>query len=530
MDRFFAASAKTLAVDLQELISGEGVEATKNSKGESMNKETEAEILRLFHAEGWRRNTIAKQLGLHHSAVARALVRNGLLPKTSQTRPSKVDEFVPFILETLEKYPKLNATRIHWMVKQRGYQGGVDHFRDIVQRLRPTPKLETFLRLQTLPGEQAQCDWARFGKLTVGKAERRLLAFVLVCSWSRRIFLRFYFGDSTANFLRGHVDAFEHFQNVPRVVLYDNLKSAVLERVGDAIHFNPDLLALAAHYRFAPRPVPVRRPNEKGRVERAIQYVRSSFFAARNFKDIDDLNKQALEWCVEKAGQRKSPQDRSMTVADAFEIERRTMLPLSETPFPAFDRKPVNIGKTPYARFDLNDYSIPHKYANRDLLIEASLEKVWIMDGLKAVATHDRSFDKGCQIEHAEHIKGLVALKNQANKHRAIDRIKAVAPSSEQLFVKAAERGHNLGRMTQLLLQLLDLYGASELESALCEVLASGNIHSANIQKVLERRRTSKGLPPPVLLRFAQQRIGQITAQPNTLLKYDNLLNVENNQ
>ena len=101
----------------------------------------------------------------------------------------------------------------------------------------------------------------------MGKAERRLLAFVLVCSWSRRIFLRFYFGDSTANFLRGHADAFEHFQNVPRVVLYDNLKSAVLERVGDAIHFNPDLLALAAHYHFAPRPVPINRPNEKPLIE-----------------------------------------------------------------------------------------------------------------------------------------------------------------------------------------------------------------------------------------------------------------------
>ena len=238
-----------------------------------MRKETEAEVLRLFHAEGWRRNTIAKQLGLHHSAVNRVLARNGVLPETSRQRRSKADEYIPFMRQTLEKYPKLTATRLHQMVKSRGYVGGIDHFRDIVATLRPTPKGEAYLRLSTLPGEQAQCDWAHFGKLKIGHAERRLLAFVMVLSWSRKIFLRFYFGDSTANFLRGHVEAFEHYGAVAREVLYDNLKSAVLERVGDAIHFNPDLLSLAAHYRFAPKPVGVRMANQKPMVSYCTSFA-----------------------------------------------------------------------------------------------------------------------------------------------------------------------------------------------------------------------------------------------------------------
>jgi transposase len=493
-----------------------------------MNKETEAEVLRLFHAEGWRRNTIAKQLGLHHSAVARALARNGLLPKVSHSRKSKIDEYLPFIISTLEKYPKLNATRLHHMIKERGYTGGVDHFRDIVHGLRPVPKAEAFLRLSTLPGEQAQCDWAHFGKLQVGNAERRLLAFVIVSAWSRKIFLRFYFGDSTANFLRGHVEAFEFFQAVPRTILYDNLKSAVIERVGDAIHFNPDLLALAAHYRFAPKPVPVARPNEKGRVERAIKYVRSAFFAAREFSDINDLNAQAILWCNEEAIQRKCAQDNSKTVAEAFTYESKNMLELPPSPFPAFDRKPVRAGKTPYVRFDLNDYSVPFTHANRDLLVEATLDTVSIIDGLRAIAKHPRTFDKGQQIELTEHIEELVKYKRDARKHRAIDRIRSVVPSSEQLFLRAAERGHNLGRLTQLLINLLDLYGASDLDTAVCEVLANGNFHSSAIQRALEFRRASKGLPPPVPLRFAQQRISQLTAEPNSLLKYDNLLKKEN--
>ena len=106
-------------------------------------------------------------------------------------------------------------------------------------------------------------DWGYFGKQHIGRATRTLWGFVMVLSYSRQIFLQFCFGNAMANFLRGHVAAFASFTGVPRVLLYDNLRSAVLERVGQAIHFNPTLLDLAAHYRFEPRPVAVARGNEK---------------------------------------------------------------------------------------------------------------------------------------------------------------------------------------------------------------------------------------------------------------------------
>lgn len=513
------------AVHIFAWIFGEAVDVTANSSGElkTMRKETEAEVLRLFHAEGWRRNTIAKQLGLHHSAVARVLARNGLLPDARRQRKSMSDEFVPFIRQTLEKYPKLAATRLHQMVKSRGYTGGIDHFRDIVATLRPTPKGEAYLRLSTLPGEQAQCDWAHFGKLTVGNAERRLLAFVMVLSWSRNIFLRFYFGDSTANFLRGHVEAFEYYNSVPREVLYDNLKSAVLERIGDAIHFNPDLLSLAAHYRFAPKPVAVRKANQKGRVERAISYIRTSFFAGREFADIDELNEQAMAWCLEESLSRKQPPDRLQTVGEAFEKERSSLMELPAAPFPVYERKPVQAGKTPYVRFDLNDYSVPYKYANDRLIVEATLKWVYITNGQELVATHPRVFGKGQTVEDGEHLKELVEFKKKAKKHRPMDRIRNVVPSSEVYYKHAAERGHNLGRLTQLLVQLLDLYGAAEMEAAVAETVASGVFHSATIQRILERNRRRRGVVPPVRLHFSQRKLEELTVIPGGLEKYDNL-------
>jgi transposase len=85
------------------------------------------------------------------------------------------------------------------------------------------------------------------------------MAFVMVLSWSRMIYLRFFLNARMENFLRGHAGAFAAWDGVPRVLLYDNLKSAVLERRGEAIRFNPDLIAFARHYRFEPRPVAVAR-------------------------------------------------------------------------------------------------------------------------------------------------------------------------------------------------------------------------------------------------------------------------------
>ena len=245
-------------------------------------RQIETEILRLYQIEHWVVGTIAAQLRLHHSTVSRVLAQAGVPAAQTTAHRSIVDPYRAFMVETLTKYPTLRASRLHTMVRERGYPGGADHFRALVAQLRPRPAAEAYLRLRTLPGEQGQTDWAHFGKLTVGRAVRPLMAFVMVLSYSRRLFLRFYLGAAMHYFIRGHVEAFAAFDAVPRVLLYDNLKSAVLERSGDAIRFHPTLLELAAHYRFEPRPVAVYRGNEKGRVERAIRYVRDAFFAARS--------------------------------------------------------------------------------------------------------------------------------------------------------------------------------------------------------------------------------------------------------
>src|SRR5690606_12093744 len=112
-----------------------------------INKELEAQILRLFHAEGWPIGTIAKQVGVHHSTVRRVLAQAGQEALLT-LRPTMADPYMPFIREILAKYPKLHASRIFQMVKARGYPGQEAHFRSIIARVRPRPKAEAYQRLR----------------------------------------------------------------------------------------------------------------------------------------------------------------------------------------------------------------------------------------------------------------------------------------------------------------------------------------------------------------------------------------------
>jgi transposase len=246
------------------------------------------------------------------------------------------------------------------MLQARGYPGGVLAVRRYVRAVRPR-RAEAYLRLQTLPGEQGQVDWGHFGTVAVGHARRPLVCFVLVLSWSRAIYARFALDQSLESFLRGHVEAFDAL-GVPRTLLYDNLKSVVLERMGDHIRYHPRLLELAGHYHFAPKPCAPYRGNEKGKVERQIQYLRHAFFAARRFADVTDLNRQLAAWIAETAHRRPVPGDPARrTVEEALAEERPRLLPLPQHPFPCEVLRAVTSGKTPYVRFDGNDYSIPHE-------------------------------------------------------------------------------------------------------------------------------------------------------------------------
>jgi len=487
-----------------------------------ISRALEAKILRLHHAEKWPVGTIAAQLGIHHNVVERVLRQDGL-PRARRQRGSLIDPYLSFITETWNRYPKLTAARLHRMCQERGYHGAKDHFRHLVAPLRPKPRAEAYLRLQTLPGDQAQVDWAHFGRLEIGRARRSLVAFVCILSWSRAVFVRFYLGQQSENFLRGHIEAFERWGGVPRVLLYDNLKSAVLERSGEAIRFNPLLLDFAAHYRFEPRPVAPARGNEKGRVERIIRFLRRDFFIARKFADLADLNRMVDDWTRGSALQRPCPGGGG-SIAEAFAQERSSLMALPDNPFPIHERHNARVGKTPYVRFDLNDYSVPHGEVRKTVEVVATPELVRILRNGKELARHLRSYGRGEQIEIEAHIRDLVEAKRWARKARGLDRLAQAAPSSTEFLKRIAARQLNLRSTTAALVELLDRYGPANLEAALAEVLKLEAPHLHGVRHVLERERQRRGLPPPMPLPLPDDlRLRNLTVRPHPLAGYDEL-------
>jgi transposase len=405
--------------------------------------------------------------------------------------------YLDFIRATLARYPRLRATRLYEMIRERGYTGSVIQLRRVVAKLRPTTR-EAFFRLSTLPGEQAQADWASFGELRIGRARRRLSCFVLTLSYSRALYLEFFLDQSLENLLRGHVNAFNEWGAVPRVVIYDNLRSVVLERRGDAVHFHPRLLELCAHYHFAPRPCRPARGNEKGRVERAIQYIRHSFFAARSFSDLEELNLKARIWRDEIAHRRPWPGDDSRSVAQAWAEERPRLLPSPAHPFECDLVKPIRSDKTIYVHFDLNDYSIPPTAVGKHLTLVASPGLVRLLDGGREIARHRRSYDRHQRIDDPAHLEALLEQKRKAVGATATGRLEQMVPSAGAFLDAAFARGDSAAGQAKQLLKLLEEYPAAEVEAAVREAIERQTPRASSVAFILNRRRRGSNLVRPI--------------------------------
>ena len=489
-----------------------------------MSEEMRARIRRLFFAEHWKIGTIAAELGLHHDSVEfavepRRFVRRGLISNVTQ-----LDPYQSFIRNTLEQYPRLRATRICDMIRARGYKGSVYAVRRFVRKIRSKSRHEAFFRLTVLPGEQAQVDWGSFGKIRVGHGERLLSCFVIVLAWSRATFARFTLDQTLESFVRCHVEAFKRFGGVPRTALYDNLKSVVLERDGDLIRFHPRILELAGHYHFAPTPVGIARGNEKGRVERRIRDIRESFFAARVFSSVADLNQQLDAWLERVVHARSVPGDDTRTVEEALVEERERLLPLPEHGFDPCYAQPVASGKTPYVRFDRNDYSIPHTLVRKPLTLVASDTTVRVLDGNTEVARHQRSWDTRQQIEDRSHLDNLAREKRKARDHQGRNRLATSCPNALAFLAQIARHGGHLGGTTTRLLHLLDKYGASDLDAALAEAHSRNAFAAQSVAHILEQRARARGVLPPLDVVLPDDpRVRDLVVTPHALDRYDQL-------
>jgi transposase len=456
----------------------------------TVDKETEAEIRRLYFGEHWKKGTIAAQLGVHDDVVARVVGPHGPEPTGREPRPSVLDPYQGFVLETLERYPTLVATRLYDMLCERGYTGSLRTLRRFVLHNRPARPREVYLRVETLAAEQSQIDWAHVGHLRVPGGVRPLYCFVLLLRYSRAMWAELVLEQTTASLLRSLVRAAQYFGGVTHQWLFDNPKSIVVARVGSAIRFQGELIELASQLHVALRACRIRKPTDKGGVERGIRYLKTRFFPARPIASLESGNAALLQFLETVAMRRKHPTQKGRTVAEVFAEEKKRLLPLPNADLPTELVTSIPSDTTAFVSFDGNRYSVHHDAADRVLGLVATDTEVRLLDGKRVVGTHARSWGKGRTFEAPEHRAALVARKPGARDGKGRDRLRAEVPRIDELLRLWLEDGRNVGSLAARTCRLLDLYGATVLAAAVEELLAKNSHDYGALAILCEKQRT----------------------------------------
>jgi transposase len=486
----------------------------------TVDLKVEAEIRRLYFAEHWKRGTIASELGIHFDTVVRVLGSFG--PKAGSPRPEArvLETYISFVDETLARYPRLVSTRIHDMLVERGYTGSLRTLRRYVLNARPAPKSEVFLRVETLPGEQAQVDWAHVGSLVILGSTRPLWAFVMVLAYSRAMWGELVLDMSAESLRRSLVRASAFFGGSPRQWLFDNPKTVVLERSGDAVRFHPALLDLSARMHVQPALCGVRKPHEKGKVERAIRYLKDRFFAARTFHSVAHGNAQLLDFFDTIAGQRPHPRWPERRVADVFEEERPRLLSLPSL-LPELDTVvPIRADKTAFVKLDTNRYSVPGVCERRTLTLVADDVTVRLLDGKNEVARHARCWGRHQTLELREHRVAILEEKRNARDLKGRDRLRVEVPEIDALLERWVDAGRNIGSMIGSTIKLLDAYGPAILREVTADMIRRG-VHDRGAMAILcEQRRRRRSGPAPLAIQLGEHVVERDVI-PHDLGGYD---------
>lgn len=481
--------------------------------------ELEAEIVRLHYAEHWPVGTIATQLEAHPDQVRRVLGLGAARPP-SHLRARIVDPYRPFIDEKLHRYPKLLATRLYDMVRERGFPGSVRTLREHVALVRPRPRRAAYLLTETLLGEVAQIDWAYVGKLAVPGGERALWMFVMVLANSRAMWGEFVIDLTVHSLCRSLVRGSTALGGVARQWLFDNPKVVVLERVGTVARFHPTLLALCAAMRVEPRLCVVRQPRDKGKVERAIRYLRDRFLAGRTIAGIDEGNRLLARFIAEIAHVRPHPTIAQRTVGDVFADERARLLSLPE-PLPETARvEPIQVDSQAFIRLDTNRYSVPSDYASRVLTLFADDGIVRLVDGATVVAEHARSWSRRQIFEKSEHRAQLLVERRAARDLKGRDRIRAVVPAFDRIVERWNLSGSSLGHRVARAIKLLDLYGDHVFASAAADLIARGLADVGALAVACEKYRKDLGRAVPIGL-VLPDHLDDADVIPHDLEGYD---------
>lgn len=488
-----------------------------------VNAELWAEIRRLFNVEKLSQSAIASRLRLDRKTVRRALSSDQTpAPRAPVAKSSKLDPFKPYLESRLKEYPELTGAKLLIELKKIAYPGGYSQLKEYLRTVRPDKK-EVFLRIETLPGEQAQVDWANCGSIRVGSALRNLSCFVMVLSYSRMIYLEFTLSQCLEDFLACHVRAFRFFKGIPKKILYDNLKTVVLSRVGKEIRFNPKFMDFAGYCLFEPIACGVARGNEKGKVESGIKYIRQSFLAGYAIVNWPDLQRDAVSWrdCVANIRNHGTTREKPI---DRCVREEGLLSSVPEKDYDTSIIRPVKATNQAFVLFDVNAYSVPWLLAFKALTLKATAHEVHVFNGIDLVASHVRSYEKHLYFEKPEHRQGLLASKKRAQAAKLYDTFLMLGEGVQQYLDGLIHTELHLPHHLQKIMDMVAQYGKTEVLQALHQALQYKAFGAPYIQNIIIQQRARRGLKetPPIQV-VKKPQWAQMTVEEQDLELYDDL-------
>lgn len=489
-----------------------------------LSPDIQAQILTLHFGQKKSVRAISRELKVNRITVARVITRR--LIKTEpqpplKPKPSILDPYKNAIQEKLLRDPAMPGAAIFQSLRRMGYTGSVRNVQEHVSKVRVSPKpREAFLKLSFEQGECAQVDWGEFGD--VFNDGRKIHAFVMVLCYSRRLYVEFTQSEKFEDFLRCHERAFRFFGGVPRESWYDNLTSAVTERIGKLVRFNVRFRAYVGHYGITPYACNPASGNEKGRVEDGVKYIRSSFWPDRIFRNFADLNAQCAEWLTDFANSREHRATRRIPDLVFEHEEKQHLMDINPHPYDTDEVMSKEVGPQYRITYETNQYSVPWTLVGMTVTMRIDDESVRFFYGGKLVAHHVRHYGKHKEFITPSHEAGLIERKPGADHHAW--QVSLIKQSGESLasYLKLISAGHrSLRSEVRRLVALITIYGAENVNNAAGELLTRGIVGAENLELLLKAHGAVEQAPPP--LTFQSSRLNRMTANPD-LSRYNEFL------
>jgi transposase len=378
-----------------------------------------------------------------------------------------------------------------------GFTGSYSAVRRYVHQLFPTTPQVT-MRIHTPPGEVAQVDFGKVGRLYDPRSQRLRFAYAFVATlcYSRHQYAEIVFDQKTETWIALHRRAFESWGGVPKHVVPDNLKAAVSQAHLDHPVLGEAYRRMAQFYGFMVNPARVASPKDKGKVENGVHYLKRNFMAGQQFTDIDMANRRLAEWVRERAGTRDHGTTHQPPLRLFVEYEQAALLSLPTEPFTLCAVKQVKVHPDCHVVIEGSYYSVPFAYVGKTL--EAYIEErvVQLYQGIELLATHVRAQARGQHSTQLEHYPTEMCAYLVRTPARCRELAAQVGPATLQVAqTLLGERPLDRLRSVQGILRLEEQVGPARLEAACARAICFGDINYRPIKQILNAALDREPLP-----------------------------------